>query len=46
MSRSIIRTLAVAAIVVLAAATAASAHAATLDQVRHATAPYRQLNVA
>ncbi len=46
MSRKIIRTLAVAAIVVLAAATAASAHAATLDQVRRATAPYRQLNVA
>ena len=46
MSRNIIRTLAVAAIVVLAAATAASAHAATLDQVRRATAPYRQLNVA
>ena len=46
MCRNIIRTLAVAAIVVLAAATAASAHAATLDQVRRATAPYRQLNVA
>ena len=46
MSRNIIRTLAGAAIVVLAAATAASAHAATLDQVRQATAPYRQLNVA
>ena len=46
MSRNIIRTLAVAAIVVLAAATAASAHAATLDQVRYATAPYRQVNVA
>src|SRR6185312_14573248 len=46
MCRNIIRTLAVAAIVVLAAATAASAHAATLDQVRHATAPYRQVNVA
>jgi len=46
MSRNIIRTLAGAAIVVLAAATAASARAATLDQVRHATAPYRQVNVA
>ena len=46
MSRKLMRTLAVAAIVVLAAATAATAHAATLDQVRHATAPFQQLNAA
>ena len=46
MSRKLMRTLAVAAIVVLAAATAATAHAATLDQVRHATAPFQQLNTA
>jgi hypothetical protein len=46
MSRKIIRTLAVAAIVVLASATAASAHGTTLQQVRHATAPFQQLNTA
>jgi hypothetical protein len=46
MSRNVMRTLAVAAVVVLAAATAATAHAATLDQVRHSTAPFQQLNAA
>jgi hypothetical protein len=46
MSRKLIRTLAAAAIVMTAAVTAASAHAATLDAVRHATAPYQQLNAA
>ena len=46
MSTKLMRTLAVAAIVVLAAATAATAHAATLDQVRHSTAPFQQLNTA
>jgi len=46
MSRRLIRTFAIAAIVVLASATAASAHGTTLMQVRHATAPFQQLNTA
>jgi len=46
MARQLMPTLAVADTIVLAPATAATAHAATLDQVRHATAPFQQLNAA